>query len=529
MSLSLLRNASPSRRRTLLTPLATALIMAFPGWATASDTPSGKDRQTLQIVAPWEVNGLQPASSGFIFTRMQVAETLIDTDNDGGIKAGLATSWRVSDDGLSWFFELRPNAHFHDGTPVTAEATLPSLKAARVDPAVLSLAPIEAIETRGTHTVVIRLKERYGSLPSLLAHSSTIILAPSAQDASGKVSQIVATGPYRIDTLTPPQQLTTVRFDRYDGPKPAIARTRYLAAGRAETRALMAESGQADIAYTLDPASLKRIGTNGKLQVESATLPRTTILKLNAGLPALKDVRVRRALSMAIDRKGIATALLRDPELAASQLFPPSLPQWFDGRLKPLGHDPAGAQRLLAEAGWTKDAQGKLRNANGEALALTLRTFPDRPELPTIATALQAQWRELGIDIKVNIGNSGDIPLGHRDGSLELGLAARNYGTLPDPSAALAQDFSPEGGDWGAMGWHSPVLDEALGRLLSGTVPETEQAGLRHRISAVLQDELPIIPISWYRQQAAVGQRVQQVSIDPFERSYRITDMRWRP
>ncbi len=526
---------SGPRRALLLATLLGGLGALTPALSTTamaqSPTPAatpGAER-TLQIVAPWEVNGLQPASSGFIFSRMQIAETLVDADDEGRYKPGLARAWQVSEDGLVWRFELRPKARFHDSSPVTAAATLPSLRAARVEPATLSLAPIEAIEAEGDHTVVIRLKARYAALPALLAHSSTVILAPAAQDAQGKVTKIIATGPYRIESLQPPQQLTAVRFAEYDGPEPAIGRTRYLAAGRAETRALMAESGQADLAYTLDPASLQRIRATRKLQIESVTLPRTTLLKLNAALPALKDVRVRQALSLGIDRAGIAKALLRDPEMAAGQLFPASMGQWHDAALPALGHDPAAAQALLAEAGWKQDDKGVLRNARGEAMQLKLRTFPDRPELPIIATALQEQWRQLGIGIEVAIGNSGDIPLGHRDGTLELGLAARNYGNLPDPVASLAQDFSPKGGDWGAMGWSDSTLNEALATLSAGTAAEAESARLRHKVASILQSQLPVIPVSWYRQQVAVGKRVENVRVDPFERSYRITDMRWQP
>ena len=484
--------------------------------------------RTLEIASPWEITGLQPASSGYIFTRLQVAETLVDVDHDGNLTGGLASQWQRSDDGLTWRFTLRPGTRFHDGGAVTAEALLPSLKAARVDPAVLSLAPIADIRAENPQTLRIQLSKPYGALPALLAHSSTLILAPASFDAKGLVRQIIATGPYRIERMTPPQQLTTLRFDGYDGARPAIERVHYLAAGRAETRALMAESGQADLAYTLDPASLQRLRARKAVQIESTTLPRTTLLKLNSGLPALRDVRVRQALSAAIDRRGISTALLRAPDLAATQLMPPSLPAWHDTSLPPLGFDLARAERQLADAGWKKDAKNQLRNAQGDAMSLTLLTFPDRPELPMIATALQAQWKKLGIDVKVNIGNSGDIPLAHRDGSLQLGLAARNYGNVPDPIGVLAQDFAPGGGDWGAMGWSSAPLDQAISSLASGTVAPDAQLPLRREITRILQTELPVIPVTWYQQQVAVSPRIEGVSLDPYERSYRITDMHWK-
>lgn len=505
--------------------------LAAGGASTAFGKPSANhlpaDSDTLQIVGPWEIGGLSPSASGHIFTRLQVAQTLLEALDDGSPQPGLARTWTSSADGLAWRFELRPTARFHDGTPVTAQAVVRCLQAARTPPALLSQAPITAITAEGPRTVVVRLTKPFASLTALLAHSSTLVLAPSSYRTDGSIQAIVGTGPYQVSRISAPQQVETRAFEAFDGPRPQIRQVRYLVASRGETRALMAEGGRADLAYALDPASLQRLRRRGKVEVQTVTLPRTMVLKLNAGLPSLGDVRVRRALSLAVDRRAIATALLREPDLAATQLFAPTLARWHDDGLPPLAHDPQQAARLLEEAGWRRAGDG-LRSAQGHPLTLGLRTFPDRPELPLVATALQAQWRQAGIAVQVSIGNSGDIPLGHRNGSLELALAARNYGTVPDPVGTLAQDFGPAGGDWGAMGWRSQRVEAALAHLQHGGQAPAEQARLRRLVIGVLHEELPVIPIAWYRQQVAVGARVQGVSLDPLERSYRLSGMRWR-
>ena len=504
-----------TRRGALLAGLATTLpVVAQPV------------RSPLQIVVPWEMKGLAPAVAGYMFTRLQIAETLLDARDDGTPLPGLAERWSVSADGLVWRFGLRPRARFHDGTPVTAAAVVRCLHAARTPPSLLSQAPVAAVEADGIRTVVIRLEAPHGGLPALLAHSSTLVLAPSSYAADGHVRAIVGSGPYRITRLVPPQTVEASVFEGYDGPRPAVEQVRYLSVSRAETRALMAEGGQADLVYGLDPAGLTRLRRHATVPLVVATLPRTAILKLNCGLPALGDLRVRRALSLAIDRAGIARALLRDPELAAGQLFAPSLAGWHDPALAPLAHDPAAAARLLAEAGWTR-GEGGLRDPSGQPLRLVMRTFVDRPELPVIATALQEQFRQAGIAVRVSIGNSGDVPLGHRDGSLQLALAARNYASVPDPTGTLLQDFGPRGGDWGAMGWSSDRVVQALAELSQGRAGPARTAALRKQVAATLQDELPVIPIAWYRQQVAVSPRVTGVGLDPLERSYRITAMGW--
>ena len=513
-----------TRRAALGLSLAAGAVAATP---SAPAGPGG--RAPLRIVGPWEIAGLAPASSGFVFTRLQVTETLMEAHDDGTPLPGLAVHWRVSDDRLAWRFELRPGARFHDATPVTATAVARCLRAARTPPALLSAAPVAAIEPDdAAGAVTIRLSAPYAGLPALLAHSSTMVLAPSSY-ADGAVRAIVGSGPYRAVVVEAPQRVETALSGSWDGPRPAVERVAYLCASRPETRALMAEGGQADLAYGLDPVSLARLRRRGAARIASVTLPRTVIVKVNAGPGPLADVRVRRALSLAIDRAGIARALLRDPELAATQLFPPTLAGWHDPALAPLRHDPAAAARLLAEAGWRPASDG-LRDPGGQPLGLSLRTFVDRPELPVIATALQAQWREAGIAVRVVIGNSGDVPIGHRDGSLRLALAARNYASVPDPTATLAQDFGPRGGDWGAMGWHDDALVAALAELQRGRpAPAPGRAAvLRARVASVLQDGLPVIPVAWYRLQVAVGDRLEGVSLDPLERSFRITRMGWR-
>jgi peptide/nickel transport system substrate-binding protein len=157
-----------------------------------------------------------------------------------------------------------------------------------------------------------------------------------------------------------------------------------------------------------------------------------------------------------------------------------------------------------------------------------LLTFPDRPELPIVATALQEQWRQVGLAVEVRIGNSGDVPLGHRDGSLQLALVARNYANVPDPTGTLLQDFGPSGGDWGATGWSDPAVTAALQSLARGQLPPARAQQLRRTVTRALQEQLPVIPVTWYRQQVACSKRLAGVSLDPLERSYRLTDMEWR-
>ncbi|WP_312511657.1 ABC transporter substrate-binding protein [Massilia sp.] len=530
------RPTRPSRRRRSLLAAAGAGAALLPWRGAVADDRAGPHTHTfsaaaadvLTVVGPWEMTGLDPSRSGYMFARMEVAETLLEVDDRGRLRIGLASRWQVSGDGLEWRFTLRGNRRYHDGTEVTPESVLACLRRAHARPGVLGMAGIRTIALDGG-AIVVTLEQPFAPLPYLLTHYSNQILAPSSFDAQGNVVRIVGSGPFRIAAMALPQQFDVERFEAYGGlPIPGrVRRARYISVARAETRTLLVQSGQADLAFSLDPPSIRALQRDPKAVLLTQMLPRTTFIKLNSGHPLLADVRLRRAIALCVERNGIARALLRDPDLGATQLFPPSMGGWHDPALAPLRTDPAAARALLEQAGWMPGPDG-IRRRGKQRLALSLTTFVDRPELPLIATALQEEMRQIGIAVRVVIGNSSDIPAGHRSGSLEMGLVARNFGNLPDPVATLLQDFGAGGGDWGAMGWRNAEVPATLARLASGTAASNGGAqAARARVAALLQSELPVIPVVWYRQVCATSRRIDGASIDPFERSYRISHLVW--
>lgn len=494
--------------------LIAALSSAAPVFATDG---------VVDVVAPFEITGVDPAISGDLFMRMGVVETLIGADTDGKPKPGLSKSWTFSEDGLTWRFELQPGVQFHDGSALTAEAAAKSLNIARAKAGLLSKAPIAAIAAEGEATLVVTLTKPFVPLLAFLAESRAQILAPSAYDGDA-VKSVVGTGPFRLTKLEAPQAMSVERFDGYWGEKPQIEKATYLSVSRAETRALMAESGDADYVFNLDPASRTRLAKSDKVELLSVSIPRSVLMKVNAGHPYLTDVKAREALSLAIDREGLAVAILRYPA-AATQLFPPSLGIWHDAELAPLGYDPEKAKVLLGELGWTAGADGMLEK-DGKPFALTLTTYPDRPELPLIAAVLQDQLKDVGIALSINSTNSSEIPAKHQNGTLELGLMARNFALVPDPIGTMLSDYGPNGGDWGAMNWVNGDFQTALDEL-TRVADQTQGEALRHTAVQAIQADLPVIPIAWYQQTIAVSPKLEGAGLDPFERSFGLASMRW--
>ncbi|MGQ7843786.1 ABC transporter substrate-binding protein [Granulosicoccus sp. 3-233] len=503
-------------RKLLAALLMTGVALSFP--------VAAQERSNVTIASPWEVASADPAVAGFAIQKLQIMENLVDADVHGKLRPGLATEWSASADGLTWTFTLRDGVRFHDGSELTADNATQALNRSFEQPGVLSKAPISGI-TAGDGVVIVQLESAFASLPSLLAHATTVIPAPSALDADGVPSELIGTGPFRVTQFSPPQSIDMERFDNYWGEAPAIETASYLAAGRAETRALLAESGDADLVFTLDPAGFARLADVGEVQTEAVAIPRVMMLKVNAAHPFLDDPRARQALSLAIDRAGIATAINRFPEGAATQLFPPVLAGWHDQTLSPLNTDPAAARALLAELGWSEGEDGILVR-EGERFSLELRTFPDRPELPLIAAALQDQWRGIGIELDVNVSNYSIIPEGHKDGTLEVALYARNYGLTPDPIGTVLQDFAAGGGDWGAMGWQSDAVAGALDTIASSTDLAQRTEAISTVVSS-LHAELPVIPVTWYQHTVAIADGLQGVVIDPLQRSYGLSEISW--
>ncbi|WP_375691752.1 ABC transporter substrate-binding protein [Pseudooceanicola sp. LIPI14-2-Ac024] len=489
-------------RRTLALLATTMLSFGTP--ALADDT--------LDVVAQFEIQSPEPSTSGYIFTRMGVAETLVDAEPDGRLVPALATEWSTSEDGLAWTFALRDGVSFHDGSPMTAEAVANALTIAQAKPGPLAKTPVTGIAAEDG-AVVLTLSEPFAALPAYLAHYSAQILAPAAYGADGAGVEVIGTGPYRITELSPPLSLKAEAFDDYWGEAPHVPGVSYNAVSRVETRALMAELGDADFVFGLDPASVARLGNSDAVTVHSVAIPRTLMLKVNAADPALADLDARRALSLAIDRAGIAKAVLRYPE-GATQLFPPSVGDWHDEALEPLAYDPEAARGLLAGLGWEAGPDGILTR-DGERFALTLTTYPDRPELPLVAAVLEQQFRDIGVELTIDTTNSSEITSRHADGSLDLGLIARNFALIPNPIGTVLSDYAPTG-DWGAMGWENAEIVDLARSVGRGDGGDAERA----RTAEILQTELPVIPIAWYRQTLAVADGVEGTVIDPWERTF---------
>lgn len=514
---------SSFHRRDLLSGLLALGLGSAAGGARAQGSAAG----TLRVAQPWEFKTLRPAETGSVFTRAGVAETLVAFAPDGRIEPALASAWTASDDGLTWRFTLRPAA-FHDGTRLDAAVAKASFERLLPGSLYLKRAGIAAVEAEG-QDLVFRLARPFGPFLAYLVDNSTAVLAPAAFDPAGEVRAVIGTGPFRVGGVDLPRALSLERHDAYWGERAQVARVRFDAVPSGDTRSNVAAAADADVVFNLTAPGVARAAAAG-MRVERPVVPRTHILMLNCAKPPFADARARRALSLALDRAGIAAGIMRNPRLAATQYLPPALPDWHFADLRPLRQDVAAANALLDEAGWARGADG-VRAKDGVRFAGTVRTFANRPELPVIATAMQAQFRAVGFDLAISVGEFQAIYEGQRDGSLDLGLSSRNLVIVPDPISTIALDFASDAiapGASGTTGWRHDGLRRDVEAYM-GTADEGRRRALRRSIAAVIHDELPIIPVVWYDQIVATHPRVTGFVSDPLEQRYRLGRVRIAP
>lgn len=509
------------KKRPWILSIALICLLAISPSLQANDAS-----KPLRVVAPWKGKGMDLAKSGFIFARMGCTEMLTSADKSGRITGLLAASWTVAEDALTWTFTLRPGITFHDGAPLTAEAAARTLNIALKSGGVLSKAKVVTITATDPVTLKITTSEPFSALPAYLAHYSNGIVSTASFDDSGNLLALHGTGQYQLESSEGETLFRFRAYPGYWGEKATIEKTEYHAVPKGETRGFMMKAGQAEMAFTLSPMDAKELEHNTDVTVETLSIPRARLISMNCHLPFFSDRVVRQAISLAIDRKGIAAALLRNLPSAATQLLPPTAAMWYNPDLPALSYDPQKAAALLADAGWKPGSDGVLEK-DGKRFSFTLVTYAARPMLPPVATAIQDQLRKLGIEMKIQVGESSLIPEKHKEGTLEAALVARNFGQIPDAVGTIYGDYGPNPGAWGTQGWQSASLNQLLSDYLTTFDSEAAQQQ-RMKILDIIQDELPVIPVTWYEHIVAYSSRLEGVDIDPFEIKSYVKGVRWK-
>jgi ABC-type transport system substrate-binding protein/ABC-type dipeptide/oligopeptide/nickel transport system permease component len=353
------------RVRSLLALLATLLLASMARWAVAgasADTravrgsAAGNGAVTIgmQLEPPILDPTASPAAAISEALYGNVFEGLVQFAADGSVLPQLAESWDVSPDGLTYTFHLRAGVRFHDGTPFDAGIAKFSLDRAlaadSVNPQKSRLAAVRAVDVIDAHTLRLELSRRSGGLLQSLAWGSFVMVAPNS--APNNAVLPVGTGPFRVAQWRRGDSLRVERFAGYWGPPARLQSVtfKFIADPSAAYAALMAGDVDAFDNYPA-PESVAQFSADPRFAVFVGTTEMEVILSLNNRNPLFSDLRVRRAIAHALDRRAIIDGAMFGYGTPIGSHFPPRNPAYVDLTAQ-YPYDPAKSRQLLAQAGY---------------------------------------------------------------------------------------------------------------------------------------------------------------------------------
>lgn len=387
------------------------LLAAF----TALTLPAAaQDRAELRIAVESGPTSLDPHYASLItniaFAR-HVFQPLAEQDHRQVLRPAIARSWRVIDD-TTWELELDPDARFSDGRPVTAEDIAFTIARAGDVPNSPSsfryaTRPVAAVEATGPHTIRLRTN---GPFPLLLNQLALVMIVPKRDGlttaAFNDGSAMIGSGPYRLVSWQPGQPVRYARNDAFAGAAPAFATVEFRPIPNAGARVAALQAGDVELAEIIPPDQFARLKADARYATAESPSNRLIFLTLDSGREEsphvrapdgapmrnpLRDPRVRRALSIAINRDALVGRILQGQAVAAGDLGP----QGYFGTspdLTPPALDLEGARRLLAEAGFPRGFAVQVNGPND-------RYVNDEQ----VVQAIAQMWTRAGLQASVEV------------------------------------------------------------------------------------------------------------------------------
>ncbi|HYC45786.1 MAG TPA: ABC transporter substrate-binding protein [Burkholderiales bacterium] len=489
--------------------LLTAALFAFPVFLLASQPLRAAD---ITIALGGDVTSIDPHFHNLTPNNNignHIFETLVGKDARGRQIPLLAESWRAVDD-LTWEFKLRKGVKFHDGSDFTAADVAFSIDRVPLvpnSPSPFTTYSKQIVEKIVVDPLTIRLRTAtpYPLMPTdmgtIMIVSSRAAKGASTEDFnSGKAA--VGTGPWRFVRWQKGDRVELARFDGYWGKKAPWDRAIFRIITSDPTRVASLLAGEVRAIENVPTADLAKLAKHPELSLYRVVSLRVMYVHLDsardkspfvtdkAGRPLdknpLKDVRVRRALSKAINRQALVERVMEGAARATGQLMPEGTFGYIPS-LKPEGYDPEGARKLLAEAGYPDGFGLTIHGPNN-------RYVNDEQITQTIAQMLT----RVGIATKVDTMPSSVFF--SRGSKLEFSMMLVGWGSdtaeASSPLKALLATYSKEKG----MGssnrgrYSNPKMDALLEQALA-TVDDTKREKLLQQATELAMSDVGIIPL----------------------------------
>lgn len=499
--------------------LVAAVLMSFARTAVFAEVPDYGGAYVEGLAGfPQAMNPVLANDDASRSVAALVFSGLTKPDESGQPTPDLAQSWNISPDGKTYTFVIRANAHWHDGTPVSAEDAVFTFKLLQ-DPQYLgALSGIwrdVGIEKVDDRTVKLVLQKdsfapfiEYTGLGLLPAH---LLAGTSIRDmATHRFNlQPVGTGPFRVREVKPEEIVLEAAPEHY-GPRPYLSRIVFRIYPNYKTILTALERDEVEGVPLVDPADVGRISREKRAILYDAPQASLTLLFFNTSVPALADKSVRQAIAHAIDRqKLIDFSRAGHGRRADGPILPSS---WaFNSEVRKYEPDPSRARALLDAAGWRLESpEAAMRTKDGRALRLVLLTN-DRRERVELAEEIQRQLTAVGFSVDVQATGAGglvqDFLLPRR---YEIALFSWDFnGFDPDPYALWhSTQLAPAG--LNISGFNHRRADEVLERGRRAT-DRNERATLYKEFQSVFAEELPSLPLFFPTYDFAISGKIKGV------------------
>jgi peptide/nickel transport system substrate-binding protein len=382
------------KRRTVLTHSATLAALAAAPLAVSQRALAQGRKDSIVLAMQLEPSpGLDPtggaASSIGEVTLYNIYETLTKINSDGKVTPLLAESWEISPDLKTYTFKLRKNVKFHNGEPFNAQAVKYSFeraggeKSTNKDKRTFANLGVQAVDD---YTVVLLNKEIDPDFPFLLGQATAIIVEPKSAETNA--TKPVGTGPYKLESWTKGSSITLAKWDGYRNAanvKMKKVTFRFISDPAAAAAALL--SGDVDAFPRSQTRIVPQFRNNPRFQVMLGGSRAKTILAINNKHKPLDDVRVRRAILGAVDRKSVIDGAADGFGTPIGSHYVPGAEGFVDTTgINP--YDPEKAKKLLAEAGVKTP------------LELTM-TLPPPPYARQGGEVIVSELAKVGINVKV--------------------------------------------------------------------------------------------------------------------------------
>jgi peptide/nickel transport system substrate-binding protein len=457
----------------------TALLCALVMGTSLSPVYAGSG--PIKVVLAEEADLLEPCMAtrsniGRIIME-NVSETLTELDVRGGtgVQPRLAEKWEQNADG-SWRFHLRQGVKFSDGTAFDAKDVKHSF-----DRIMSDKNTCESRRYFGGMTVTPTVVDDYtvdfkaDPVQPILPLLLTLVTIVPEETPLEFVREPVGTGPYKLTNWTPGQQIVLTSRDDYWGAKPEVTEATYLFRADPAVRAAMVQAGEADLSPSISQVEATNPATDFSY-LDSETV----YLRVDHNIEPLNDVRIRRALNLAVDRQAFLGTLLPDSALLATAIVPPPTLGW-NPDVKVPAYDPEAAKKLIEEA--------KADGVKVDTPITIIARSANFPNVTEIMEAIQQQLQEVGFTVELKFVEVAEHEQYYSkpfaEGRGPQLVAAMHDNSKGDPSFSMFFKYATEGTQ---SGFSDPKVDDLIKRA-SAAVGE-ERAKLWSEAIAYLHDEV---------------------------------------